>query len=285
MALAPYVVDRLRLTPKLQAFVAARLDALDYEDPVNATERDDTRVNPMLGLTFSPTKDLALHASWGTASAPPSTQVVGPRDPEKSRQAEVGARVTLPGGKASAGVALYHLERGNIAIPDSTGLSRQAGDQRSRGIELEASVQPWAGWVTAASYAYTEAELTSFSELVPLQPPDFVVVDRTGNRAPFAPRHIFSLWTSKHFDGGLGVALGLRSLSDQFVAEDNRHSIGAYTTLDAMLSYELRRVRFRLNLRNLTGTEYATRGFGSVSAIPGRPFEVHARAEISLGER
>jgi iron complex outermembrane receptor protein len=283
--LAPFAVDRLRFSPRLQAFVGARLDVLDYEDPPNATARDDTRFNPTLGLTFSPTSDLALHASWGTASAPPSTQVVGPREPERSWQAEVGAKLALARGKAAAGLAFYRLERDNIAIPDSTGLARQTGDQRSRGIELDLSLRPSPDWVTTATYAYTDAELTSFSELVPLQPPDFVVIDRSGNRAPFAPRHLFSLWTSKRLGAGLGVALGLRSLSDQFVAEDNRHSIGAYTTLDAMLSYDLRRVRFRLNLRNLTGTEYATRGFSSVSAIPGRPFEVRARAEISLGER
>jgi len=146
-------------------------------------------------------------------------------------------------------------------------------------------MRPSPGWVTTATYAYTDAELTSFSELVPLQPPDFVVIDRSGNRAPFAPRHLFSLWTSKRFDGGLGVALGLRSLSDQFVGEDNRYSIGGYTTLDAMVSYEVRRLRLRLNLRNLTGTEYATRGFGSVSAIPARPFEASLRAELGFGRR
>ncbi len=285
LVLAPYLVDRLRFSPRLQAFVGARLDVLDYEDPPNATERDDTRFNPMLGLTFSPTTDLALHASWGTASAPPSTQVVGPREPEESWQAEVGAKLALAGGKASAGLAVYQLERDNIAIPDSTGLSRQTGDQRSRGVEVDLSVKPSPGWVTTASYAYTDAELTSFSELVPLQPPDFVVIDRSGNRAPFAPRHLFSLWTSKRFDGGLGVALGLRALSDQFVAEDNRYSIAGYATLDAMVSYEVRRLRLRLNLRNLTGTEYATRGFGSVSAIPARPFEASLRAELGFGRR
>lgn len=285
LVLAPYVVDRLRFSPRLEAFVAARLDVLDYEDPANATERDDTRFNPMLGLTFSPTTDLALHASWGTASAPPSTQVVGPREPEESWQAEAGAKLALAGGKATAALALYQLERHNIAIPDSTGLWRQAGDQRSRGVELDLSVRPSPGWVTSAAYAYTDAELTSFSELVPLQPPDFVVIDRSGNRAPFAPRHLFSLWTSKRVDGGLGVALGLRSLSAQLVAEDNRYSIGGYTTLDAMVSYEVRRLRLRLNLRNLTGTEYATRGFGSASAIPARPFEASLRAELSFGRR
>jgi iron complex outermembrane receptor protein len=282
---APYLVDRVRVSSKLQAFVGARLDVLDYEDPANATERDATAFNPMLGVSFSPTRDVSLHASWGTASAPPSTQVVGPREPEESRQAEIGAKLALPGGKAFASLAVYQLERDNIAVPDSTGLSRQAGDQRSRGVELDVSVQARPGWVTAATYAYTDAELTSFSELVPLLPPDFVVIDRSGNRAPFAPRHLFSLWTSKQFDGGLGLALGLRCVSDQLVGEDNRYTIGGYATLDAMLSYEVRRLRFRLHLKNLSGAEYETRGFGSVSAIPARPFEVHARAEIGFGRR
>jgi iron complex outermembrane receptor protein len=285
LTFAPYLVDRLRLSPRWQALVGARLDVLDYEDEETATERDDTRFNPMLGLTFSATSDLALHASWGTASAPPSTQVVGPREPEESWQAEVGAKLALPGGKATAGLAVYHLERSHIAIPDSTGLTRQQGDQRSRGIELDLSVQPVPGWVTTASYAFTDAELTRFSEIVPLQPPDFVVIDRSGNVAPFAPRHMLSLWTSKRFDGGLGVALGLRALSDQWIAEDNRYAIDGYATLDAMVSYEVRRLRFAVNLRNLTGTEYATRGFGSDSAIPGRPFEVLGRVELGFGRR
>ena len=38
-----------------------------------------------------------------------------------------------------------------------------------------------------------------------------------------------------------------------------------------MLSFERQRLRLQLNLRNLTGAEYSTRGFGSVSAIPSRP--------------
>jgi iron complex outermembrane receptor protein len=282
---APYLVDRVRLSPKVHAFLGARLDVLDYEDAPSGTERDDTAVSPMLGVSFAPARDVSLHASWGAATAPPSTQVVGPREPEESRQLEVGAKLALPSGKAFATLAAYQLERENVAIPDATGVPQQAGDQRSRGVELDLSIQPRTGWVTTASYAFTDAELTRYSELVPLLPPDFVVVDRSGNRAPFAPRHLFSLWTSKRFGSGLGLALGLRCASDQVVAEDNRYAIGGYARLDAMVSYQVRRVRLRLNLRNLTGTEYETRGFGSSSAIPARPFEAHARVEVGFGER
>ena len=69
------------------------------------------------------------------------------------------------------------------------------------------------------------------------------------------------------------------------MAEDNRYAIDGYATLDAMLSYELGSLRLRLNLRNLTGAEYATRGLGTVSAIPARPFEAHVRAEFAFGRR
>jgi catecholate siderophore receptor len=282
---APYLVDRVRFSPRVSAFLGARLDRLDYEDEANATKRDDTAVNPMLGVSFAATSALSLHASWGRATAPPSTQVVGPREPETSRQAEVGAKLVLPGGRAYASAAVYHLERDDIAIPDSTGLPRQAGDQRSRGFELDVSIQPADGWVTTAAYAFTDAELTRFSELVPLQPPDFVVLDRSGNRSPFAPRHLFSLWTSRRIASRFGLALGLRCASEQFVSEDNRYVIDPYATLDAMVSYDVGRVRLRVNLRNLTSSDYETRGFGSASAIPARPFEVHARAEVGFGRR
>ncbi len=158
---------------------------------------------------------------------------MGPRDPEESRQAELGAKLTFLGGKGFAGLALYDLRRENIAIPDSTGITRQDGDQRSRGVELDLTVEPSRGWSVQGNYAFTDSTLTSFSEIVQLQPPDFMVVDYSGNTAPFAPRHMFGLWVSKRFDVGLGLALGLRHVSDQLIAPDNWATIDAYTTLAA----------------------------------------------------
>jgi outer membrane receptor protein involved in Fe transport len=279
------VVDRLALSKKLQAFVGSRLDTLDYDEPVNATERNETRLNPLLGVVFSPSDPLALHLSWGTAFAPPSSLVVGPREPEQSRQLEAGAKLKFLNGRAFAGLAIYQLERDNIAIPDATGITRQNGDQRSRGIELETSSEIVKGWLAYATYAFTDAELLRFSEIVPLQPPDYVVVDHAGKRSAFAPRHLFGLWTTRRFDNGFALSLGLRALSDQFISEDNRFRIDGYATLDAGISYAAKPARFSMTFKNLTGTEYETRGFGAVSAIPARPFELVCRVEFSVGER
>ena len=100
---------------------------------------------------------------------------MGPRDPEESRQAELGAKLTFLGGRGFAGLSLYDLRRENIAIPDSTGVTRQDGDQRSRGVELDLTIEPSRGWSVQGNYAFTDATLTRFSEIVPLQPPDFIV--------------------------------------------------------------------------------------------------------------
>ncbi len=285
--LAPYVVDRMTLARKWQLTAGARLDSIDYEDPPTQTTRDDTKVNPMGGLVFLPKPDLSFYVSAGTAFAPPSTQVVGPRDPEESWQAEVGAKVGFLSGKGLATVAVYNLQRDNIAIPDSSGITRQQGDQRSRGFEVEVSAEPAKGWVTYASYAYNDAKLTSFAEIVRTGqgPADFAVVDRSGNRSPLAPRHIGNLWTSRQFTNGLGLAAGLRFVGEQFIAEDNQNAIDSYVTLDAIVSYRIGRVRAAVNLKNLTGTEYESRGFGAVSAIPARPFEVLGRIEVGFGAR
>ena len=118
-----------------------------------------------------------------------------------------------------------------------------------------------------------------------LGPADFLVIDRSGNRAPLAPRHIGNLWTSRQFPNGLGLAAGLRFVGAQFVSEDNRYSVDSYVTVDAAVSYRVGRLRAAVNLRNLTGTEYETRGFGAISAIPARPFEVLGRIELGFGSR
>jgi TonB-dependent siderophore receptor len=283
--LAPYALDRLTWG-RVEVVAGARLDRLDYEDAATLTKRGATQLSPFGGVVFSAGRGLSLYASAGKAFAPPSSQVVGEREPEKSRQVEVGAKKQFLEGKVLATAALYDLDRDNIAIPDSTGALRQTGDQRSRGLELELSADPGAGWYASAAYAFNDSELTRFSQLVFLgatTPP--LLLDRSGNDPAFAPRHIFNGWIMKQLDGGLGLAVGARCLSDQFVGEDNAIAIGGYMTVDAAVSYRRGRVKGSLNVKNLTGTEYEQRGFGGTSVIPANPFAVYARVELALGTR
>lgn len=279
--IAPYVVDQINFSDRFQVVAGARFDSISYEDTVSDTDRDYSRLSPSLGLVYSPTESLSLYANAGQAFAPPSSRVVGDRRPEESTQYEVGAKGEVWGGRLQTTLALYELERENVAIPDLTGVTAQIGTQRSRGVELEIAAEPWKGLRTFFSYAYTDAELTRFSEIVQTGPASFMVFDRSGNRPSFAPEHIANLWVSKRF-GKLGLGAGGRFLSEQFIAEDNAFELDSTATLDASLSYELGDFGLNLHLKNLTDEEYFTRGFGNTSVIPAPGFSVYGGLEYRL---
>ena len=62
------------------------------------------------------------------------------------------------------------------------------------------------------------------------------------------------------------------------------HDDGLRVLVDAQRALK-QRARLSVNMRNLTGTEYETRGFGAASAIPAPGFEIYGRIEVGFGER
>ncbi len=280
---APYFVDQVTFSEMFQVFAGGRWDVMHYEDPLSNTSRDDTEFSPMLGVVFSPRPDFSLYTNTGQSFAPPSSRVVGEREPELGWQVEVGAKKQILNRRGSFSAAFYHLQRDNIGIPDERGFTQQAGSQRSRGIELELTVEVPRGWLTLASYAYNDSVLTDFSESVATGTmPPFVTLDRSGNRAPLAPKHIFNTWTLRRFASGVGIGGGLRYVSGQFIAPDNAFEIDGTITLDAMVSFQRKGWSLKLNLKNLTNRDFETRGFGSSAVIPANPFALYANLSLSL---
>lgn len=277
--LAPYVVDQIVFGERFQLLVGARHDRLDFQDDATFTEREDSELSPMVGIVVSPSATLSLYASASEAFAPQSTFVVGEeRVPEESRQVEAGVKKGALGNRLRWGVALYQIERENIAIPDDNGITQQTGTQRSRGAELEIATEPRPGTRTLFSYSYNDAELTEFTERVQVsfQPPIFVVIDHTGNRPAFAPEHIANLWVTQRLGGGFEIGLGGRYVSEQFIAENNAFAIDDYATVDAALYYDRGPWGLNLNFKNVTDEEYLTRGFGGTSVIPAAGFATYA---------
>ena len=285
LAIAPYIVDRISFSESFQAFLGARFDRIDYDDPQTSTNREYNKLSPMAGLVLSPTQDFSLYANAGKAFAPPSSQTAGPREAEESTQFEVGAKKYLMDNRLHASVALYNLKKSNIGIPDATGVTKQDGDQQSRGIEFEAMIRPVKDWHTFLSYTYSNAELTRFAEMVPVFTRTGVIfqrLDRSGNDPAFSPHHILNLWTAKGFENGLEFGIGARYVTSQYIAEENQFRIRDVLTFDASISYTYKQMKFRINGKNLTDQKYETRGFGSTSIIPANPFGMYCAFEINL---
>ena len=274
--IAPYVVDQITFSEKVQMTIGLRWDSIDFSDDVRQVSRSDGELSPFGGITFSPVDSLYLYGNVASSFAPPSPRATGGVEPEKSRQVEVGVRKEWLERRIRGTFALYQLERDNIAIPDDNGFTQQIGDQRSRGFELDLAVDLPGGLQGLLAYSYTDAELTRFTELVvlPTFPPSVAIFDRSGNTPAFVPKNLARLWLGKRLTSGFWLAGGLRWVDDQFIAEDNTTRLDGYLLVDAALAYELGKWRFSANLENITDQEYETRGFGSSSVIPGSPVAV-----------
>ncbi|MDH3628334.1 MAG: TonB-dependent siderophore receptor [Acidobacteriota bacterium] len=268
---APYVVDQIQFGQRCQVLIGGRYDNIDYEDPLSATDRDDSKFSPMFGFVYSPQPSLSVYANNGRSFAPPGSRVVGEREPERSIQTEIGVKKTFADGRVQATWAYYDIERENIAIPDSTGVLQTTGDQKSSGFEFEIAAISKRGVRTVFSYANNDSELTEFSERIQTGPnpaTDFIVVDRSGNRPSFTPRHLLNLWSSKQFEGGFGLGAGARLIDDQFISEDNSYTIDQAIIWDAKFWYEFDKFDVQLGIENIGQEQYAVRGFGNVAVIP-----------------
>lgn len=277
--IAPYVVDQMKFSERFQLMVGLRYDDIDSKDDVNDVSRDDSELSPMLGVVYAPTKNTSIYGNAGQAYAPASPRVVGDLSPEESREYEIGWKQRMWNGRGRLGVAVYDLERKNIPIPDELGFTQQAGDQQSKGFEIDFAAEPIERLSTFVAYSYTDAELTRFTEtgIVGFDPntfePIFGTIDRSGNRPAFVPEHLARIWVSYRLKAGFGFGGGLRYFSDQYIAPDNQYKSPGAVVADAMAYWDLKGWRLRLNLKNLTNTEYETRGFGSESVRPANPFQ------------
>ena len=287
LVFAPYVSDRIAFGDRLVLLAAGRFDALDYRDQETLEHRREGQWSPMFGLRLSPWRRLSLYANFAKAFAPPPSLVVGERQPERTTQYEAGTKTRLLGGRALLTAAVFQIEKKNVAIPDASGVTRQQGRQRSRGLELELQAELRPGWNVFAAYALTDAKLTEFRELVTLAAGTrfFGIADRSGNRLPFAPRNLFNVWTERASKGGFAVAAGGRYTCTQFIAADNAFKIHDHWVFDAGLRYKTRGATLRLNLQNLASQKYETRGFGHTAVVPANPFALSLAVQLSLGKR
>lgn len=281
---APYVVDQVALGERVQLVAGARFDFIDFEDELTGRERSDSELSPMFGAVWLPTDAVSIYGNFSRSFAPPSPRAFGELEPERSRQLEAGVKAWFMDRRARATAAIYHLERDNIAIPDDNGFTQQIGNQRSRGFELELAVEPGDGVRAVASYAYNDAELTEFAELVfpPFGTDQLVptVFDRSGNRPAFAPEHLADFWASKSFARGYVIGVGGRYMGEQFIAEDNAATIPDAFVASAMIGYDWADYRLSLNVQNLTDSSYFLRGFGAQSVIPASPIAAFLRFSI-----
>lgn len=249
-----YLQDQVRIGDNWTVLLGLRHDRArdridDRIEAEQSTERN-SKTTGAAGLVYQFVPGWAVYGSFSNSFLPVSGQTFAgtPFVPETGRQWEAGFKYERPGGGATASIALFDLRRQNLstADPDNSGFSIQIGEQRARGVEIEASLDLGSGFKLVGGYAYTSAEISRDTN------PEFV-----GRVVNLTPRHVLSLWSTwRPADlPDLSVGLGGRHVSEQN-GGGFPFSLPSYTVVDASVGYQFHRLRLTAGIKNLFDREY-----------------------------
>jgi len=291
---AAYVQDALVFSDAWKALVGVRHDRFKQQSRIanaaGATTADlartDTAWSPRAGLVWQPDQQESYYASWSRSFQPSGENFAlaasnADLAPETTRNAEVGGKYALWGGRANATVALYRLERDNIKVTDPlTSRVVPIGKQRSDGLELTFSADLGEEWKVLAGYAYTDATMvesvavdTSVNQAgktvaaaIPVQ----------GKSATLTARNSGNLWLTRELGYGFKAGGGVNAVGSRYANPGNTVTLPGYVTADAMLAYQCAKYEVQLNLNNLADTRYIVSGHGSSPnlSLPGAPRSV-----------
>ena len=217
--------------------------------------RDDTQLTGHVGLGYVWDNGVTAYASYSTSYLPqPGFDIEGdPLRPTHGKQWELGLKYEPTGFDGLFTAALYDLRETdrNTSVTEEidggtiTG-TRQIGEARIRGLELEGVAEFGEGWSLKGAYTYASTRISG---------------DNDGNELANTPRHAASLWLSRKWEAGalrgLQVGGGIRHMGTRWSSNANTLQLEAVTLLDLGASYEWENGLIgRLNVTNLTDEVY-----------------------------
>ncbi|HEX5047244.1 MAG TPA: TonB-dependent receptor [Gammaproteobacteria bacterium] len=182
-----------------------------------------------------------------------------PIDPDTTTNYEVGVHSTWNGGKLTFNGAVYHIDWDDIQTESTTvnGALRilvNGGKAKSDGLELAFQSRGLEHWSFTGTYAYNEAELTTFAQGLVGRVDAF-----PGDRLSGTPQNQASFYVNYYRRMGSGwdldLGYGLSATSDVFTKvglRDNGEVLGGYTVHNASASLSKERWSATLYVDNLT---------------------------------
>lgn len=284
-----YLQDELQFGSQWRLLLGVRYDRsrsgarAEYLPVDERLTRTDDAFSPRIGLTWTPSEEVSLYASWAESFlTEPFNGMLRDGElpsPSRGRQTEVGAKLSLLDGRLEPTLALFDIRRRNgvVSDPDDFNYVIQVGEQRSRGWELDVPYSITPHWRLLASYTQLKAEITDDTD------PALV-----GNRVANAPRTSASVWSTYDFGGqaaGLSLGLGAIHVGARQANTANSFELPSYVRWDANAIYrfgEGERYRAQLMVQNLGDRRYYDSGGSFVPTFPGAPRSVFASVGMTF---
>ncbi|MFM0738705.1 TonB-dependent siderophore receptor [Paraburkholderia xenovorans] len=232
------------------------------------------------GLTYVFDNGIAPYASYTESFTPQAgVDATGKAfDPERARQYEIGIKYQPNNYDAMFTVALFDLTRKNLLTTDANNpnFQSQAGEARSRGVELEGKMSLTDSLNVTASYTYLDTKYTKDNSGL------------QGQYLPSVPQNQASLWayyTERRGPlAGLSAGAGVR-YTGQTYAYDDAYRLSSFLLVDATLRYDLGHLAPRLkgseiyvNAQNLLNKRYVASCYYSTWCAFGYGRQVFAGA-------
>ncbi len=229
-------------------------DSAFSDGSTDSARQDDDAFSTNLGIVYLANGGWSPYVSFSQSFEPVAgTDAAGNAfKPKRGEQVELGVKWT-PTPAVMATAAIYHLKEKNRLTSDpdpmNIGFQVQRGEMTVKGAELEVLAN-LDDWQVIASYTYMDARQTSVSEL------DEIYLDK---QLEGIPQHAASAWVVYRFAAlglpDLRAGLGVRYVGESSDGIDFTITPSS-TLLDAMVSYDIQRWRFALNVTNLTDERY-----------------------------
>ena len=288
---SPFASVTTRLTPRLTATAAARLDYTRYNydnrtasGVVGRFLRPDDRVDefttvsPKFALVYE-AGDVNLHASYARGARPPQTsdlyrlqinQTTDPAKPETIDAFEIGAKGKY--GFLSYETAGYYMWKRNFFFRDADGFNVNNGRTRHVGGEAEISAALPRGFAVDGNVSYGR-HTYRFSRPV-LSLPQATEAIRFGDDVDTAPRWIAGLrgrWASE--EAPVSVEVEWLFVARYFMDAANSVSYPGHSLLNLRGDYRVGdHATMFFALRNVFDKAYAERAdfaFGAERYFPG----------------
>lgn len=261
-----FLQDLVSLTETLKLMLGSRYDTYRFESTnikqLSRHYRGES-FSPNIGIIWDTTPNHTLYASYSKSFSPyggrsylgidTSPNAVLNREPEYSRQYEVGIKSYWLENKLSTTLSAYQLEHYNIRYrPDSENNPydwRVRGKEQSQGIELSAIGQIRPNWYIRSSLGWLDAKIKQDNSA------PHNVGRQLNATSRFNGNFFVRYARNDQFYGEVGITrVGKRFFYNE--RSKSPYALPSFNRIDAMVSWNLKPVNITFAVSNLLNKQY-----------------------------
>lgn len=265
-----------------------RAEGQPQNNPESQLSNKQTKVLPGFGVAWNGKEKTTVFAGVHKGFAPPrpdrdisadgaNSAVVSNTKPEESTNWELGVR-SKPKPGITTEATVFHTDFDEVVIQDN-GRFFNGGKTQQNGVELAGRVD-FGVLNNTSSNVYLQGSYTHLANAkfkTDVADEDIL----SGNRMPYAPKHLASVNLGYEHPNGLDARIGVNHVSEQFADGANttvenesgeEGTIPAYTLLNASLNYKPgnSKASYFISAENLADKEYLASRVDGKTAGRGR---------------